>query len=252
MVILLSTVCASGQEGETNRLDGNGQKTGVWKKYYDNGNLMYEGNFENGQPVGMFIRYYEGGIKKAEMDFRSGGKISYARLYYENGDLAAVGKYEGQLKDSIWDYYSFYNRRLALTEGYRMGKKYGFSIKYYDDGKVAEKLEYKDDIMHGTWEQYFENGIPRLICRNVDGKMNGAFVSFNPDSTYSITGTFDMGKMIEKWTYYTENNEIDIVLEYVDGVMIPNPEFEARQKEFSKLLENRTRPMDEPDSVFFR
>jgi antitoxin component YwqK of YwqJK toxin-antitoxin module len=52
----------SAQDSGVNKLDANGKKTGVWKKYYENGKLWYEGSFKDGKPIGFMKRYYPGGI----------------------------------------------------------------------------------------------------------------------------------------------------------------------------------------------
>lgn len=254
LLFILSSffIIVDAQTNTLNQLDGKGQKTGIWKQYYSNGKLKYEGTFKNGKPIGLLKRYYEGGIKKAELFFTGKNEVSYARLYYENGDLAAEGKFVGHIKDSTWNYYSFYNQRLAMVENYRMGKKDGVSISFFDNDSIAEKIYWKNDIKQGKWEQFYPNGETRLKCWHIDGKRDGLFSSYAKDGSYSITGFYKMGKMDGKWTYYLENNEVDLVLEYSDGKMKPNPEYEKRQKEFAKLLDEGTKSLAEPNSMEFR
>ena len=37
-----------------NKFDANGKRTGVWKKFYDNGKIRYSGVFKNGKEIGSF------------------------------------------------------------------------------------------------------------------------------------------------------------------------------------------------------
>lgn len=240
------------QQQEINNLDNQGRKTGLWKKYYENGNLLYEGNFQQGKPLGTLKRYYNGGVLKADMNFCPDGIQSYAKLYYENRILAAEGKYIRQVKDSIWNYYSFYNKRLTIKENYLDGKKNGTSIKYYDDGSVAEFMYWEKDIMHGPWEQFYENGQLRLKCTNVEGVRDGEFSSFNWDGTKSICGNYIMGIMDGLWKYYSKDNIVDIEVEYVDGKMLPNAKLAKKNKEFSKMIEESIGKYQEPDISNFR
>ena len=52
-----------------NKLDDNGEKTGLWAKKYQNGNLRYKGQFKDGSPQGLFFYYYESGEIKVEKEF---------------------------------------------------------------------------------------------------------------------------------------------------------------------------------------
>ena len=38
-----------------NQIDNNGQKQGLWKKSYENGNLRYKGQFNNDIPIGISL-----------------------------------------------------------------------------------------------------------------------------------------------------------------------------------------------------
>ncbi|MCF8381686.1 MAG: hypothetical protein K9H49_19080 [Bacteroidales bacterium] len=247
ILVLIVPLTAFNQEPEINKYDNQGLKTGVWKKYFENGNLLYEGTFYQGKPVGTLRRYYEGGVLKAELTFLPDGIQSYAKLYYESRNLAAEGKYIGQEKDSTWNYYSFYNKRLTLKESYIRGARNGESIKYYDDGSVAENMMWKNDVMHGLWEQYYENGQLRLTCINIDGVRDGEYSSFNSDGTKSIHGNYIMGKMDGIWEYYAEGNIVDMELEFVDGKMLPNEVLKEKIKEFSKMLEDSLNNYTEPN-----
>ena len=252
ILLFIVPVLAFSQQSDINQLDDQGRKTGLWKKFYENGNMLYEGSFCEGKPVGILKRYYDGGVLKAEMNFITDTNTSYAKLYYDTRILAAEGKYIAQKKDSTWNYYSFINKRLTIREDHIDGKKDGFSIKYYDDGSMAEKKEWKEDLMHGSWEQFFENGQIRLTCNHITGKRDGEFKSFNSEGGRSIQGLYIKGEMDGKWIYFTEEDEVDIEIEYIMGKMLPNKKLKEREKEFSKMLDESVGKYPEPDSNDFR
>jgi antitoxin component YwqK of YwqJK toxin-antitoxin module len=68
-------------------------KAGKWKFYDDRGSIFKEQEFENGQPTGKWVEYYQNGIKKAEGSYKgiykhgkwtyydAAGKIVYQVLY---------------------------------------------------------------------------------------------------------------------------------------------------------------------------
>lgn len=252
IVLLIIPFNAFNQSSNINAYDEQGLKTGIWKKYYENGNLMYEGSFSKGKPIGLLKRYFEGGVLKAELNFNPDGIQSYAKLYYESRILAAEGKYIGQEKDSIWNYYSFYNKRLTIKESYIAGAKNGPSIKYYDGGMVAENMNWKNDTMNGKWEQFYDNGQLRLSCTHLDGLRDGEFSSFNRDGTKLIYGNYKLGEMDGIWIYYTSDNAVDFEVEYIDGQMIINEAIKDRIKEFTKILEESEDKYPEPDMSNFK
>ena len=110
-----------------NTTDAAGKKQGAWKKLDENGLPLYVGQFKDDKPYGMFT-YFDGeGKKMTEMNFYKDGAIAYAKMYHVNGKLQAEGKYVGQKKDSVWNFYNTEGVFLS-TETFLNGKKEGKSI----------------------------------------------------------------------------------------------------------------------------
>ena len=103
----------AGNDTVFNQTDQNGLKQGFWRKYHDNGTVMYEGFFVNDKPVGVFKRYYDDKAIQSVMDFKDDGKTASARIFYNNGLLAGEGLYVDQQKDGEWKYYSYYDTILS-------------------------------------------------------------------------------------------------------------------------------------------
>jgi antitoxin component YwqK of YwqJK toxin-antitoxin module len=235
-----------------NKYDQDGKKSGVWESYYESGKIKSHGTFKQGHPVGELLKYYPGGILQANMNFDESGRISYVRLYYEGGFLASDGKYIDQQKDSVWNYYSAYDKQKISSETFKSGKKNGPSFKYYSDGKYSEYLEWMDDQKYGKWEQYFQNGKIRLRGEFVSGLLNGSFTSYNGDGSLSITGKYVNGIMDGIWSYYTETGDPDLTLEYKDGKMLPNPEMDKREEEFAKKIKDAIGNLNDPEIEEFK
>jgi antitoxin component YwqK of YwqJK toxin-antitoxin module len=249
---LIASSALFSQEGEINQFDSNGKQTGFWKKYYENGKIKYEGTFKEGKPVGKMIRYFPEGAISAELFFSEDGITSHATLYYLSGKKAAEGKYIDQRKDSTWNYFSFYNDRLTITEEWVDGKKHGMTKKYYDDGKVAEITEWKNGVQDGIWEQYYENNQLRLKTRYKEGKRTGIFVSYTPEGLPFIKGQYSEGLMDGTWVYYDENGNPDITGEYIKGIQQTNPELKQRLEEFSRQIDEIIANPPEPNRSLMR
>lgn len=91
-VSLFVTSCFSQIETEKNAYV-NGNKTGAWEEYYENGQLEYAGSFENGRAVGDWTYYYANGQLEAVGLYFEGDQTETWKYYYENGNLKSVDTY---------------------------------------------------------------------------------------------------------------------------------------------------------------
>ena len=64
-----------------------GWKNGLWKTYYNDGQLHHSGNFIQGNPDGRHVFYYPDGTLKEEQYYVMGRRDKNWKKYYENGAL---------------------------------------------------------------------------------------------------------------------------------------------------------------------
>lgn len=238
------------QTEEFNKPDANGRKHGPWRAFYPNQKLRYEGVFEHGRPIGLMKKYHKNGNISARIFYEKDTVTSRAKLYYESGHKAAEGKFTNRKKDSTWNYYSFYNRRLALKEDWKHGVKHGLEITFYDNGKQAEILEWKNGLKNGKWEQYYENDALRLKSTWVNGKREGKFESYNPDGSPSVFGNYKNDLMEGEWLFYPENSDEPAKLKYSGGKMLSTPDTEKLQKDFSNRMKDILNSSPSPEINF--
>ena len=72
--------------------DKTGKKQGVWKKY-ENGQMVYEGQFKDDVPYGTFKYYHSNGKLKSVTEFQQGVHKVKTTIYHENGHKASEGAY---------------------------------------------------------------------------------------------------------------------------------------------------------------
>jgi antitoxin component YwqK of YwqJK toxin-antitoxin module len=232
LLVLVLTLAGNGflpaQKGDTlwNQTDAQGLKQGFWKKYNRDGNLIYKGFFIDGKPVGQMDRFYENGARRAVMIFPEGTDITYARIYYRKGSLAAAGKYVNMVKDSVWQYYSYYTDDLMYTESYAGGEKDGVSTKYYPGGQVAEVLTWKKGLKQGPWKQYFEDSSVRLMAGHESDLIHGRYQVYNRNKVLIMDGVYILGKMDGDWHFYNDEGEKEHTLQYVKGEVQNSRELE--------------------------
>ncbi len=230
-----------------NQTDGAGKKQGYWRKYYPNGELIYRGCFQDDRPVGLMQRFYEDGGLKAELVFSGISGTARATLYYRNGMPGARGKYTGQLRDSVWSFYSYHTGSLSCLESYNMGKKEGPTIKFYPEGNKAEVLFWKNDRRHGKWEQYYEDSTLRLSSQYKSGEIDGPYRVYNRNRVLLIDGVYRDGKMDGDWMYYDQEGNLQHILKYDNGTILNEEEFEKWKKQFMEDLEKDMGTIPEPD-----
>jgi antitoxin component YwqK of YwqJK toxin-antitoxin module len=230
-----------------NQVDKSGKKQGWWKRYYPDGTIMYTGFFVNDSPRGTFKRYFENGTRKAIMYFSDDGKSSYAKLFYMNGELAAEGKYIGTLKDSTWNYFSYYTHTLSLDENWLSGQKNGITRKYYDNGTVAESTEWERNVKTGKWYQYFEDGSLRLSSSYENDKINGPYLVYTAPGILAIDGKYFNGNMDGTWKFFNEKGELEYELLYDNGKALNDSVLEEKSKKFIEELEKNLGTIPEPE-----
>lgn len=236
-------------QGDTvfNQTDKQGLKQGFWKGYYQNGKIKYIGFFKDNKPVGTLKRYFEDGTLKAIMIYDPTGTKARTKLYYQGSTIAAEGNYVNSIKDSIWNYYSFYEKTLSNKENYVHGKKNGFSISYYSTGKKAEEVEYKNDIKDGKWRQYYEDGTDKLIAGFIQGKREGDFLFFYPNKSLEWKGFYKNDKKSGVWQHFTPDAKPEAQIEFVDGIAKNAEELDKKEQQLLKEIEQKKGKIPEPD-----
>ena len=80
-------------------------KHGLWKYYYENGQLLQRSEWIDGFPDGIFEGYYENGQRR-ELSISETGTLLGQIHYYENGQLERTIVYDDKNREAIircWD-----------------------------------------------------------------------------------------------------------------------------------------------------
>ena len=200
-----------------NEVDELGRKQGEWKVFDGNGNLKFTGKFQDDRPVGEFTYYYPDGKVRAVIHHLPREEVAYATLYHPNGVIMAEGKYIGQQKDSVWNYYSDVDGELVSVEIYEDRVRQGTWKTYYPDGQVAEEVNYKDGLEQGPWVQYFTDGSIKAKGEYHEGKLEGLMQHFHVNGKVHISGEFRDGKKTGTWMYFNEEMDTTKKEVYKDG-----------------------------------
>ena len=192
-----------------NLSDENGKKTGLWKGFYQDGSLRYEGSFLNDRPQGIFRYYDESGRLKATNSFDHTGRKAWHRAFDSTGFLLAEGIYLNQKKDSVWTYYSAADSAVIAREAYQFDQKHGLSVTYYpQSGQPAEELFYENGKLQGVWNKYFDVGTLMTSGFYENDKLNGPFTTYHPNGQVSISGQYENDLQYGIWEFFDEDGNL--------------------------------------------
>lgn len=195
----------------TNQLDANGKRQGVWKKYYQNGRVRYTGEFKHGKEVGTF-KYYSAASSDhpiAVKIFNPDNTIADVTFYTEEGVLQSKGKMDGKNRVGKWLYFHEDGKTVMAEENYVDGKLDGDYKTFYLSGKPTEIAYYKDGLLDSTYRKYSIKGHLYQHLTYKNGKLNGKAVYYNRKTGILTTrGQFKDDVRVGTWENYAEDGEL--------------------------------------------
>ena len=176
-------------EEQINRFDVDDEKNGIWKEFYENGKIKWEGDFKHGILDGIVREYNKkGGLKTMKMFIdgelnENAKEVEFFELSKEirpNGSFL-IGGYADEMKQGI---FREYDSTGVLINSYQ----------YLNNFKIAEGILDSTGLEDGEWKYL-----------NIDGSLKAI-------------GKFNHGKRIDLWEYYHIGGEIEQKGLYVNGL----------------------------------
>ena len=206
LLIVLSFVVSSftAFSQKTNQLDANGKRDGIWRKFYDNGDIRYEGEFQNGKEIGTFTFYNQGSSYPSIVKIFSKKSDTATVKFFNKSRVKTTGKMVGKKRVGKWIYYFEDGKRVFSEENYKDGLLNGVVKNYYDNGNLTEVTYYKEGKKHGSSKIYTEGGVLIEDVNYVDGKLNGLAKYFDIKGVIKEKGMYADGARAGKWEYYID------------------------------------------------
>ena len=98
----------------------NKKQDGVWKLYYENGQVKQEENWKDGYYEGLWKYFNENGQIMREVNYKDGEDDGLHRSWYENGQLEMEENYKDGALDGLWKLY-YKNGQLQLEQNWKDG-----------------------------------------------------------------------------------------------------------------------------------
>ncbi len=136
-------------------------QSGIWKAWYDNGQLKRVGAYVDGKEEGVFTWYFEDGKKSKEGSFHVGEETGLWSWYHENGQLMQQGELKGDTSEGIWKEW-YLDGKPKMVGVFLNGEKHGTwtwwdangeqSIKTYSTGSITQASDSMDLFVERTNE----------------------------------------------------------------------------------------------------
>jgi antitoxin component YwqK of YwqJK toxin-antitoxin module len=211
LMVAMSGFLLSAQD-KINAFDANGERTGVWKKYYNNNRIRYQGQFESGKEVGVFKFYSAGNSDHpiAIKEYKANSSIVKVKFYSIQGVLESEGNMEYKQRIGKWLYYHKDGKSIIAEEIYSQGLLNGESTTFYENGKITEILNYKNGKLHGKVKRYSKEGVLLDDLFYEEGKLHGLAKYFNAQGGLRYSGTYNNDLKVGKWEYFENGKPKDI------------------------------------------
>ena len=205
-LLLFQTLWLSGQTS-INQFDENGERHGVWRKYYNNNRVRYTGTFEHGKEVGVF-RFFSASNSDNPViikEYNGNSDLADVRFYTPSGVLESEGKMRGKEREGKWLYYHEDGKSIMSEENYVDGKLDGEYKTFYPTGEPTETAYYKNGLLHGNYKKYSIKGFLYQDFNYAEGKLNGMAVYYSRKSGDLIKkGPFKDDQRVGTWENYVD------------------------------------------------
>ncbi len=193
-----------------------GVRDGLWKDYFENGELKAEGSYDNGVKVGEWKYYYPNGKPEQTGKFNSKGKfIGQWVWYYPSGNILREEHFVNGLADGLMT--EFDDEGNIIAEGdYIEGMKEGNWILQYGDHR--EEGDYSYDLRSGYWK-YF-NGDGNLIFEGeyIDNNPNGKHYYYWDNGKIKDEINYLLGLRNGDWKKYNLDGTLLLVISFDNGI----------------------------------
>lgn len=205
-------LCSYSWGQEINQYDADGKRHGIWKKNFENTNLLrYEGEFKHGKEIGLFkfyTKYKNRAVLSATKLFNEENDIADVKFLTSTGKVISEGQMNGKSYIGTWKYYQKASDKILTLETYDSnGLLMGERIVYYPNGQIAEKKNYVNGKLEGKAYNYTENNV--LLTESIyeNGELHGPYKSYDVKGQLVSEGVFKKGKKEGVWKFY-ENGKL--------------------------------------------
>ena len=192
-------------------------KLDVYKDFYEDGTLKYEGGYINGMPVGTHYHYKQkffcDSLPVARDDTSSvmikkivcrNRAVPDSAITFNEGIKIEYGAVDS-LRNKIGIWSEYHNSGEFRGKGlYANDKRIGDWIFYYPNEKVEQRGKYdKKGRAQGEWKWFYENGSLLREEIYLDNLRNGIMIEYTEDGKIITKGEYSDDMQEGIWFYET-------------------------------------------------
>ncbi len=211
LVFFIAGIFSLHAQTSFNKMDQDGKRDGVWKKYYSNSRIRYVGQFEHGKEVGVF-KYFSASDSKNPIiikKYHKNDDLADVQFFTPSGVIESEGMMRGKNREGKWLFYHGNGKSVMSEENYKNGKLDGPYKTFFANGEPTEITSYKNGLQHGNYKKYSIKGFLYQDFNYANGKLNGM-------ATYFSRKTGD----IIKKGHYKDDLRVGTWENYVDGELV--------------------------------
>jgi len=209
-IAILLSFNVSFAQSNINKTDQEGNRHGVWRKYFSNKRIRYQGEFNHGKEIGTF-KFFSAASSDHPIVIKkyTSGAIADVTFYSITGVLESAGKMNGKKRIGNWKFYHEDGKTVMSEESYSAGKLDGEYKTYYKSGKPTEVAYYRNGLLDSIYKKYSIKGYLYQHFTYKGGKLNGKAVYYNR-KTGSLTtkGLFRNDIRVGTWENYIDGELI--------------------------------------------
>ncbi len=194
-----------------NQVDAEGNRHGMWKKYYNNDRVRYAGKFEHGKEVGVF-KYFSASNSDYPIlvkEYKENSELAKVSFFTPSGALESKGLMKGKEREGEWLYYHADGKSIMSEENYVDGKLDGDYKTYYQSGELTEVTSYKNGVLHGNYKKYAIKGFLYQDFNYAKGQLNGMAIYYSRKTGDLIKkGPFKDDLRVGTWENYVDGELI--------------------------------------------
>ncbi len=235
-LLILALICGANAftqpPASFNQKDAQGRKQGPWERTWANSQqLRYKGQFKDDKPVGTFTYFGTTGKVESIIAHYPGSDAAHGRHFHPNGKVMGEGRYDGQEKDSTWNYYDP-DGNLRSTELWKNGTKNGEQLMYFANGKPAERCTWSNGKRNGPCQQFYDNGNVRTSSTYRNDVPDGVTTTYYDGGKKELEGRFANGEREGAWIQYNEDGSVQIQMLYAKGEFVKDKKENGTFKEY--------------------
>ncbi len=197
-----------------NRNDPEGRAVGLWKWFFENGNLKQEGHFKNGLKNGIFktfdvngnlitIEKFSDGVKQESAE--EVAKLELRKDYYPSGKVKVEATYRNGIPEGV---------RREFDEAGNVTQAFTFS-----KGKMtARGIVDNAGLKQGEWKEFYPDGKLKSEGAFYEGKKSGKWLFYYPQGSLEQEGNYNSkGEPEGEWIWYYTDGDLLRREEYHNG-----------------------------------